>query len=34
MWAEAPASRSSREPQSIVAERHCKGGGVVGGLLG
>ncbi len=34
MWAKAPAAWSSREPRSIVAERHCKGGGVVGGLLG
>ncbi len=35
VWAEAPVSKSSREPRSIVAERHCEGGGVlVGGLLG
>jgi hypothetical protein len=34
MWAKAPAAGSSRELQSIVAERHCEGGGVVGGLLG
>ncbi len=30
----AKAAGSSREPRSIVVERHCKGGGVVGGLLG
>ncbi len=34
MQAEAPAAGSSREPQSIGAKRHCKGGGVVGGLRG
>jgi hypothetical protein len=34
MWAKAPAARSSREPRSIVAEWHHKGGGVVGGLRG
>jgi hypothetical protein len=31
MRAEAPAAESSREPWSIVAKWHCKGGGVVGG---
>ncbi len=31
MWAKAPAARSSRELQSIVAKWHHKGGGVVGG---
>ncbi len=34
MWAKAPAAGSSRESRSIVAKRHCKGGGVVGGLMG
>ncbi len=34
MWAKAPAARSSREPWSIVAKWHRKGGGSVGGLQG
>jgi hypothetical protein len=32
--AKAPAAGSSREPRSIVARWHCKGGGVVGELQG
>jgi hypothetical protein len=31
MRAKAPAAGSSREPQSVVANWHRKGGGVVGG---
>ncbi len=34
MRAKAPAARSSRKLHSIVAKRNCKGGGVVGWVLG